>query len=213
MRRFPLLFRGLAAKSGAYDPVVESDERSTDTGEVTALLDAWGAGDPSALDRLLPVVYRELHQIAARARRREPPGQTLQTTALVHEAYLRLVRQDRGRFENRAQFFSVAAQAMRRILVDQARRRDAEKRGGARPLQLVEGFDLAGDTDAEVLAVDEALRALERVDPDLARLVDLRFFAGLTAEESGQVLGLSPATVHREWACARAWLQRELGPR
>ncbi|HXU46434.1 MAG TPA: sigma-70 family RNA polymerase sigma factor, partial [Thermoanaerobaculia bacterium] len=184
-----------------------------DAGEVTELLGAWSAGDPSALDRLLPLIYRELHQIAARARRREPPGQTLQTTALVHEAYLRLVRQDRAQWQNREQFFSLAAQAMRRILVDQARRRSAEKRGGERPQQIGEDFDVAAGTDAEVLAVDEALRALETVDPDLARLVNLRFFGGLTAEEIAEASGVSPSAISREWACARAWLQRELGPR
>ena len=184
-----------------------------DEGEVTELLAAWSAGDSSAFDRLLPLVYRELHQIAARARRREPPGQTLQTTALVHEAYLRLVRQDRSAWQSRAQFFSVAAQAMRRILVDQARRRSADKRGGERPLQWAEDFDVPAGADADVLAVDEALGALQSVDADLARLVNLRFFAGLTVEECAAALGVSPATVAREWATARAWLQRELGPR
>lgn len=192
---------------------MEPEEPPADAGEVTELLGAWSAGDPSALDRLLPLIYRELHQIAARARRREPPGQTLQTTALVHEAYLRLVRQDRAQWQNREQFFSLAAQAMRRILVDQARRRSAEKRGGERPQQIGEDFDVAAGTDAEVLAVDEALRALETVDPDLARLVNLRFFGGLTAEEIAEASGVSPAAISREWACARAWLQRELGPR
>jgi len=191
------------------DPV----EPSAVAGEVTELLAAWSAGDASAFDRLLPIVYRELHDIAARARRREPPGQTLQTTALVHEAYLRLVRQDRAQWQNRAQFFSVAAQAMRRILVDQARRRSADKRGGERPTQLADGIDAPIVADAEVIAVDEALRALETVDPSLARLVDLRFFAGLTAEESAAALGVAPSAIHREWACAKAWLQRELGPR
>jgi RNA polymerase sigma factor (TIGR02999 family) len=196
----------------AVEPVEPRDEAS-DAGEVTWLLAAWSDGDPSAFDRLLPLVYRELHQIAARARRRERPGQTLQTTALVHEAYLRLVRQDRAQWRNRAHFFSVAAQAMRRILVDQARRRSADKRGGKRPEQLGTDFDLPATSDAEVLAVDEALGALEAVDADLARLVSLRFFAGLTAEETAAALGLTPAAIAREWAAARAWLQRELGPR
>jgi RNA polymerase sigma factor (TIGR02999 family) len=192
---------------------VEPEEAPAEAGEVTELLLAWSAGDSSAFDRLLPLIYRELHQIAARARHREPAGQTLQTTALVHEAYLRLVRQDRAHWQSRAQFFSVAAQAMRRILVDQARRRSADKRGGGRPLQLVEGFDVPESTDAEVLAVDEALNGLEAVDPDLARLVNLRFFGGLTADEAAAALGVAPAAISREWATARAWLQRELGPR
>jgi RNA polymerase sigma factor (TIGR02999 family) len=194
-------------------PAVDPEQPSADAGEVTELLGAWSAGDPSAFDRLLPLIYRELHAIASRARRRESPGATLQTTALVHEAYLRLVHQDRAHWQNRAQFYSVAAQAMRRILVDQARRRSADKRGGERPAQLMEGFDVPEGTDAEVLAVDEALHDLEAFDPDLARLVNLRFFAGLTADETATVLGIAPAAIQREWVCARAWLQRELGPR
>jgi RNA polymerase sigma factor (TIGR02999 family) len=195
----------------AYYAAVHSEPSSPEAGEVTALLDAWSGGDRSALERLLPIVYGELRRIAARARRREPPGQTLQTTALVHEAYLRLVDQSRARFQNRAQFFAVAAQAMRRILVDQARRRSADKRGGGRLLQLAEDFDLPVTADAEVLAVDAAVQALEVVDADLARLVELRFFGGLTVEETATALGVSPATIGREWAAARAWLQRELG--
>ncbi len=182
-----------------------------EAGPVTELLLAWSSGDKSALDRLLPLVYRELRQIASRARRRESPGQTLQTTALVHEAYLRLVDQSRAQWQSRSQFFAVAAQAMRRILVDEARRRGAEKRGGAKPLQLLDGHDAPVHVDEEVLAVDAAVVALEQVDPDLARLVELRFFAGFTVDETAEVLGVSPATVGREWAAARAWLQRELG--
>ena len=190
---------------------MHSERSSPAAGEVTELLAAWNGGDRSALEHLLPIVYGELRRIAARARRREPPGQTLQTTALVHEAYLRLVDQNRSRFQSRTQFFAVAAQAMRRILVDQARRRLAEKRGGGRPQQLVEGFDLPVAADAEVLAVDAAVQALEAVDADLARLVELRFFGGFTVHETATVLGVSPATIGREWAAARAWLQRELG--
>ncbi len=178
---------------------------------MTELLLAWSAGDRAALDRLLPLVYGELRQIAARARRRESPGQTLQTTALVHEAYLRLVDQRRAQWQGRSQFFAVAAQAMRRILVDEARRRGAEKRGGGKPLQLLDGHDAAIAVDEEVLAVDAAVDALDQVDPDLARLVEMRFFAGFTVDETAELLGVSPATVGREWAAARAWLQRELG--
>jgi RNA polymerase sigma factor (TIGR02999 family) len=149
---------------------------------VTELLEAWSGGDRSAFERLVPIVYGELRRIAARARRREPPGQTLQTTALVHEAYLRLVNQERSHFRSRAQFFAVAAQAMRRILVDQARRRSADKRGGERPLQLAEELDMPVVADAEILAVDGAVRALE-VDA-ACRLVELRFFGGLTVDET-----------------------------
>lgn len=184
---------------------------SPEAGPVTDLLLAWGAGDRSALDRLVPLVYRELRQIAARARRGEAPGQTLQTTALVHEAYLRLVDQRRAQWQSRTHFFAVAAQAMRRVLVDEARRRRADKRGGRKPLQFVEGFDVAVEIDEELLAVDEALGALQAVDPELARLVELRFFGGLTVDETAEVLGVSAATVGREWAAARAWLQREIG--
>jgi RNA polymerase sigma factor (TIGR02999 family) len=192
---------------------VEPEEPPAGAEEVTDLLGAWSAGDPAALDRLLPLIYRELHGIAERARRRELPGQTLQTTALLHEAYLRLVDQSRAQWQSRAQFFSVAAQVMRRILVDQARQRSAEKRGGERPLQLDESIDVPIDAQAEVLAVDDALHALAAVDAELARLVELRFFGGLTIDETATALGVSPATISRDWGCARAWLQRELGPR
>jgi RNA polymerase sigma factor (TIGR02999 family) len=184
---------------------------SPEAGPVTDLLLAWSGGDRSALDRLVPLVYRELRQIAARARRGEAPGQTLQTTALVHEAYLRLVDQSRAQWQSRTHFFAVAAQAMRRVLVDEARRRRADKRGGRKPQQFVEGFDVPVAIDEELLAVDEAVGALQDVDPELARLVELRFFGGLTVDETAEVLGVSAATVGREWAAARAWLQRELG--
>lgn len=184
---------------------------SPKAGEVTDLLGVWSTGDRAALDRLMPLVYRELREIAARALRRESPGQTLQPTALVHEAYLRLVDQSRTEWQSRAQFFAVAAQAMRRILVDEARRRGAEKRGGRKPMQLVEGFDAPMPVDEELLAVDAAVESLAAVDPDLARLVELRFFGGLTVEETSAVLGVSASTIGREWAAARAWLQRELG--
>jgi len=177
---------------------------------VTELLQAWSAGDRAALDRLMPLVYRELRQIAGRARRRESADQTLQTTALVHEAYIRLVDQRRAQWESRTQFFAVAAQAMRRILVDEARRRGADKRGGGKPLQLIDGFDVPLRVDEDVLAVDGAVEALAAADPDLARLVELRFFGGMTVGEAATVLGVSTATAEREWAAARAWLQHEL---
>lgn len=163
------------------------------------------------MDRLLPMVYAELHRLAARAGRREGPGRTLQTTALVHEAYLRVVDQKRARYGNRGHFFAVAAQAMRRILVDEARRRTAEKRGGAvAKVPLAQAADAARPTDETVIAVDQALQALAGFDPDLARLVELRYFAGLTVDETAEALGVSAATVGREWAVARAWLAHEL---
>lgn len=168
------------------------------------------------MDRLMPIVYAELRRLAARARRREQPGRTLQTTALVHEAYLRVVDQRRAQWRNRGQFFAVAAQAMRRILVDEARRRTADKRGG--PLAKISLDDApaagiaAAPSDETILAVDQAVRALAEFDADLARLVELRYFAGLSIAETAEALGVSAATVGREWAAARAWLAHELRP-
>ena len=180
--------------------------------DVTGLLQAWGGGDPAALDQLVPIVYDELHRQAQRYLRREAPGHTLQTTALVHEAYLRLVDQREARWQNRAQFFGVAAQAMRRILVDHARRHQAAKRGGsAVPVPLEEGEVAAAGSDVDLVALDDALTRLAALDPQQARVVELRYFTGLGIEETAEALGISPATVKREWAMARAWLKRELG--
>ena len=185
--------------------------------DVTGLLVAWSEGDSSALGTLLPVVYAELRRQARRALRREAPGHTLQPTALVHEAYLRLVDQPPGRWQGRAHFYSVAARCMRQVLVDAARTRRAAKRGGgARPITLddVEGLatpaagsEAAGD---DVLALDAALVRLAALDPEQARLVELRYFAGLTLDDTAATLGISPATVSREWTVARRWLRREL---
>jgi RNA polymerase sigma factor (TIGR02999 family) len=186
-------------------------------GEVTRLLAAWSQGDRAALERLVPLVYEELRRLAARALRGEAPGHTLQTTALVHEAYMKLVAvpadgSARGEWRNRQQFFAVAAQAMRRILVDHARERHAQKRGGgARPLELDEAAAmLPVHRDADVLAVDAALDALAAVDPPLARVVELKFFGGLSLDEIAALLEVSPSTAWREWNAAKAWLQREL---
>jgi len=184
-----------------------------DAGEVTRLLSLWSQGDRGALERLIPIVYQELRQIAARALRREAPGHTLQTTALVHEAYLKLAVQRAGSWPNRQLFYSVAAQAMRRILVDHARERMAQKRGGGvRLLPLEEARDAAApEAAADVLAVDAAVDGLARVDPRLARIVELKFFGGLNLDEIGGLLEISPSTAWREWEAAKAWLQRELG--
>ena len=181
-------------------------------GEVTRILRAWGNGDQQALDKLIPVVYSELRRLAGRYLRRERPDHTLQATALVHEAYLRLVDQRRVSWQNRAHFFGVAAQLMRRILVDHARRRLAAKRGG--PVLRIR-FE-PGDVDSEdrledVVAVDAALDQLAAMDPRQGRVVELRFFSGLTIEETAAVLGVSAATVKREWSIAKAWLSREVG--
>ena len=184
---------------------------------VTELLHAWGAGDQTALDALLPIVYGELRRQAERAMRRESAGHTLQATALVHEAYLRLVDQERVQWRNRAQFFGVAAQLMRRILVDHARARLAAKRGrGADRLTLgasdaVAAIDAcAGDPGVDVLALSDALNRLAALDAQQARVVEFRYFGGLTIEETAAALDVSTATVKREWMVARAWLRREL---
>jgi RNA polymerase sigma factor (TIGR02999 family) len=180
--------------------------------DVTQLLLAWRGGDPSAGERLLPAIYAELHQQAARAMRREATEHTLQATALVHEAYLRLVDQNRVEWRNRAHFFGVAAQLMRRILVDHARGKLAEKRGGGAQRLTLNDADAAVGSDGgvDVLALHDALEELAKLDPQQARVVELRYFSGLNIEETAEALDISPATVKREWAVARAWLRREL---
>lgn len=177
---------------------------------LTELLVAWGTGDRDAGDHLLPIVYDDLHRQAMRAVRNEPAESTLDATGLVHEAYLRLVAQERVTWKNRAHFFGIAAQIMRRILVDHARARRAEKRGGG--MHRVTLSDVALDPAAriDVLQLDEALERLAALDPGQARLVELRYFGGLTIEETAEALEMSPATVKREWAITRAWLRREL---
>lgn len=176
---------------------------------------AWNAGDDAALERLVPLVYSELRRTAARRLRRERPDHTLQTTALVHETYLRLVEQRRARWRNRAQFFAVAARLMRRILVDHARSRGASKRGGQAWRVSVDADTLrAPEAEPEVVALDRALQDLASLDKRQSQIVELRYFGGLSIEETAQTLGLSPATVKREWTVARAWLhQRVRGER
>ena len=181
---------------------------------VTELLRRWNLGDREAMDRLMPIVYDELRRLAAGYLKGERRDHTLQPTALVHEAYLRLVRQDRVEWQNRAHFFGIAARMMRRVLVDHARRRQAGKRdaGGFR-LTLQVGEALEVSRDPELLELDEALVRLERLDVDQARVVELRFFGGLTVEETATVLGISTATVKREWRTARAFLRQEMDDR
>jgi RNA polymerase sigma factor (TIGR02999 family) len=174
------------------------------------------AGDPDAAASLFALVYDELRRLAASALRRERPDHTLQATALVHEAYLRLADEPDARWENRAHFLAVAAQAMRRILVDHARGRNAQKRGGGdvrRSLDGLEGIVAAEGPEVDLLALDEALGRLAVFDPRQARVVELRFFGGLTVEETAAVTGLSDRTVKREWQMARAWLRREMARR
>jgi RNA polymerase sigma factor (TIGR02999 family) len=179
--------------------------------DVTHLLSAIQQGDPHAADQLLPLVYDELRQLAAQKLAREQPGQTLQPTALVHEAYLRLVGDGEPHWDSRGHFFAAAAEAMRRILVDQARRRTAQKRGGAaRRLAWDDQFAVADTQDEDLLALHEALGELEQHDPQGAGLVKLRFFSGLGHQEAAEVLGISRRVADRIWAVAKAWLYRRL---
>lgn len=178
---------------------------------VTELLVDWSKGDQEALNKLIPLVYDELHKLASRYLRRERPDHTLQTTALVHEAYLKLVDQKDANWQNRVQFFAVASQLMRRILVDYARRHRASKRGGSYyKVTLDEGLVSSGERDAELLALNQALERLASIDPQQSRVVELRIFGGLTLEETAQALDISPRTVRREWSIAKAWLRREI---
>ena len=180
--------------------------------DITELLEDWGRGNHRALDCLLPLVYDELRRIARRQLRRERAGHTLQPTALVNEAYLRLVDQRQVDWRSRTHFFGVAARVMRRILVDNARRHKAEKRGGGLHLVPIdEAAETAGADEISVLGLDAALGRLERIDRDLAQIVELRAFGGLTIEEAAQVLKVSASTAKREWRTAKAWLARELG--
>lgn len=182
------------------------------TSDITDLLDEWGRGERRALDDLLPMVYAELRRVAARQLRQERDGHSLQPTALVHEAYLRLVDQRKADWRSRAHFFGVAAQVMRRILVDHARRRLAGKRGdGIRPVSIEEVMETPGVNQIPILGLNDALVRLASLDASLAQIVELRAFGGLTIEEAAHVLNVSPSTVKRDWRTAKAWLTRELG--
>jgi RNA polymerase sigma-70 factor, ECF subfamily len=175
------------------------------------LLRAWGAGDQAAFDRLAPLVYGELHHMAARQMQREHPGNTLQATALVNEAYLRLVDINGVRWQDRAHFFALSAQMMRRILVDAARARGSGKRGGGAPhLNLNDSIDAVPARDNQLVDLDEALNALAELDPRKAKVVEMRFFGGLSVEETAEVLNVSSVTVMRDWSAAKVWLYREL---
>lgn len=180
--------------------------------DITQLLADLNADGAEATARIVPLVYNELRVLAERALRGERPDHTLGTTALVHEAYLRLIDQRRVRWQHRAHFYGVAAQLMRRILVDYARGRNAAKRGGAgRRVALEEEAVTAAEPAVDLSAIDEALTRLGQLDPQQGRIVELRFFGGLTIQETADVIGVSPATVKREWTVAKAWLRREIG--
>ena len=179
---------------------------------VTQLLRDWSDGNRQALDQLIPLVHDELRRQAARYLRRERPGHTLQTSALINEAYIRLVDQREVRWQNRAHFFGIAAQMMRRILVEHARARHRLKRGGSMvALPLDEARAAAEEQGVDVVAIDQALTRLSAIDPQQGRIVELRYFSGLSIEETAEVIGISPATVKRDWRMAKAWLRRELG--
>jgi RNA polymerase sigma factor (TIGR02999 family) len=177
---------------------------------VSDLLAQWRAGDEESLRRLAPLVYNELRRVAHYHLRKERPGHTLQTTALVHEAYLCLMKQEPMDFENRAHFFAVCANLMRQILVQYARRRNAAKRGAGYKLTLDDAVEVPQSRSVDLIALDDALNGLAELDPQQSRLVELRFFGGLSIEETAQVLGISPATVKRHWTTARVWLHDEI---
>jgi RNA polymerase sigma factor (TIGR02999 family) len=184
----------------------------TSSKEVTQLLADWRGGNNQALEELMPLVYKELHRLADHYLRRERVGHTLQATALINEAYLRIINQDEVNWQNRSHFFGVAAQMMRRILVDHARSHLYAKRGGgAQKLTINEALDVPQqERDLDLVALDDALQRLEQIDPQQSKIIELRFFGGLTIEETAEVLGISPATIKRDWNWAKAWLYREL---
>jgi RNA polymerase sigma factor (TIGR02999 family) len=180
--------------------------------DITQLLVDWSKGDQAALDKLMPLVYSELRRLASNYLRHERPGHTLQPTALVNEAYLKLIDQRNAKWQNRAQFFGISAQLMRRILVDHARQHQAVKRGGAdqQRLSVTSAEKIIEQPQVDLLALDEALEELATMDPQQGRVVELRFFGGLSIDETADVLGIGHATVERDWKMARAWLRRKL---
>jgi len=182
---------------------------SPDPQQITQLLLAWGQGNEAARDQLIPLIYDELRRLARKHLRRERPGHTLQTSALVNEAYLRMAGQSVS-WQGRAHFFGIAARLMRQILVDHARLRDNAKHGGDWRRVSLDAADVGQDQSADILALDEALQALAQMSPQQSRMIELRFFGGLTIEETAEVLGVSHSTIEREWRVARAWLWREL---
>jgi RNA polymerase sigma-70 factor (ECF subfamily) len=178
--------------------------------QVCELLRAWSGGDTSALERLTPIVYAQLHRLARRYMMNERPGHSLQTTALVNEAYMRLVGYERIEWQNRAHFFAVSAQVMRRILVEHARRHNLKRGGGVPHVSLDEAALVGGSRTADLVALDDAMHTLAQLDPRKAQVVEMRFFGGLNVDETAEVLKVSPATVMRDWSTAKAWLYREL---
>jgi RNA polymerase sigma-70 factor (ECF subfamily) len=182
-----------------------------DTKDISKLLRAWSGGDQSALNGLTPIVYDKLRRLAHHYMDREHPDHSLQTTALINEAYLRLVDYKRMQWQNRAHFFAVAAQVMRRILVDHARSHNIKRGGGAQHVSLDDVAVLSGDRTGDLVALDDAMNALAHLDPRKVQIIEMRFFGGLSVEETAEVLKVSPATVRRDWSIAKFWLYRELG--
>jgi RNA polymerase sigma factor (TIGR02999 family) len=187
-----------------------NEAQATDNAEVSGLLRAWSEGDRAALDRLTPIVYDELRRLASRYMRGERTDHSLQTTALVNEAYMRLVDYKSMQWQNRAHFFAVSAQLMRRILVEHARRHNLKRGGGVQHVSFEDTAEVGGDRAADLGALDDALDALARIDPRKVQVVEMRFFGGLSVEETAEVLKVSPVTVMRDWSTAKAWLYREL---
>jgi RNA polymerase sigma-70 factor, ECF subfamily len=201
----------LSPCSAQLEPVYMTKNPPPTPHETTGLLEQWSGGNQAALDRLYPLVYEELRRIARSYMKREPKGHTLQTTALINEAYVRLVDQHSVHWQNRSHFFAISAQIMRRILVDHARRYlHAKRGGGARKISLDEGMIVAKERSEEVLMLDEALTSLARMDPRRSQVVELRYFAGLNNKEIATVLKISENTVMRDWNLARAWLYQQL---
>ena len=203
--------RDQKSDSRSVENVTTGAESAPDKHEITRWLTACRGGDPVALEKLLPLVYDELHGQAMRFFSRERSGHTLQPTALVDEVYLRLVNQREATWQNRAQFFAVAAQMMRRILVSHARARQAAKRGGVEQhITVAKELAVGAQRDVNLLALDEALKRLEALDLEKSRMVELRFFSGLSVAETAEVMGVSPRTIDRQWQTAKAWLYREI---
>src|SRR5271169_4379719 len=191
-------------------PPRDDEAETPPRGEVSELLRAWSDGDRVALDSLTPLVYRELHRLARRYMRGERPGHSLQTSALVNEAYMRLVDYKGMQWQNRAHFFAVSAQVMRRILVDHARRRNLKRGGGVQHVSLEDTAIVGGDRASDLVALDDAMKELAKIDERKMQVVEMRFFGGLSVEETAEVLKVSPVTVMRDWSTAKAWLYREL---
>ena len=190
-------------------PKQEQADRAA-VGEITKLLHAWSEGDQSALERLTPIVFDELHRLAGRYMKRERPGHSVQTTALVNEAYMRLVDYSRMEWQDRAHFFAVSAQLIRRILVEHARRHNLRRGGGVQHVSLEEAAVVGGRRSADLVALDDAMNSLARIDPRKVQVVEMRFFGGLSVEETAEALKVSTVTVMRDWSTAKAWLYREL---